>query len=90
MFSLNPLDVLNQRNIKFLPPHFSKIKVSDGDIFGNQLENWIITKLKGRFCIIRSPSINNEGHLKSSTFVAFEDHKELTYFMLACPYLRRN
>jgi hypothetical protein len=36
------------------------------------------------------PHVDQEGKLKSATFVAFEDHKELTYFMLACPHLRRN
>jgi hypothetical protein len=35
------------------------------------------------------PVIENE-KLKSSLIVAFEDHSEMTYFMLACPHLRRN
>ena len=33
---------------------------------------------------------DKDGNLKSTTFMAFEDQKELTYFMLACPHLRRN
>lgn len=90
MFDLNPIDVLKQREVKFLPSHFSKIKVSDSDMFDNKISSWIRTKLKGRFCIIRIPDINEDGKLKSCNFVAFENQKELTYFMLACPYLRRN
>ena len=90
MFNLNPLDVLNRRELKVLPPHFSKIKISDGDLFDNKIKNWISTKLKGRYCIIKTPAIDPGGNLKSATFVAFEDQKELTYFMLACPHLRRN
>ncbi len=89
MFDLNPLDVLKQREVKVLPPHFSKIKVSDSAILGDELESWIDVKLKGRYCITRSPHVDQEGKLKSATFVAFEDQKELTYFMLACPHLRR-
>lgn len=89
MFNLNPIDVLNQREMNTLPPHFSKIKVADGDLFDGRVKQWIRTKLKGRFCIAKSPSIDQGGNLKSATFVAFEDQKELTYFMLACPHLRR-
>lgn len=90
MFDLNPIDVLKQRELKTLPPHFSKIKISDADMFDGKIESWILTKLKGRYCILRTPAIDNDGNLKSSTFVGFEDQKELTYFMLACPHLRRN
>jgi hypothetical protein len=90
MFDLNPIDVLKQREIKTLPPHFSKIKVSDSELFEGNIDSWIKNRLKGRYCIVRSPSIDNGGNLKSATFVGFEDQKELTYFMLACPHLRRN
>jgi hypothetical protein len=89
MFDLNPIDVLKQRKLKTLPSHFSKIKISESEIFEG-IEDWIKTKLKGRYCLVRSPSIDNSGNLKSTIFVGFEDQKELTYFMLACPNLRRN
>jgi hypothetical protein len=90
MFNLNPIDVLKQREIKTLPPHFVKTKVDDADFFGGGIAAWIQTKLKGRFCILRAPGIDSSGNLKSSTYIGFEDHKEMTYFMLACPHLRRN
>lgn len=89
MFDLNPLDVLKQRKLKTLPPHFSKIKVSESELFEG-VEEWIKTKLKGRYCLIRCPNIDNHGNLKTTSMVGFEDQKELTYFMLACPILRRN
>jgi hypothetical protein len=90
MFDLNPIDVLKQRKLKTLPPHFSQFKLTDVDFLLGEFEDWIGTKLKGRYCIVRSPNIDQDGRCKSSTFVAFEDQKELTYFMLACPHLRRN
>ena len=90
MFNLNPLDVLNVREVTTLPPHFGKIKVTEADLFDKKLKQWIRTKLKGRFCIAKVPNVESSGQLKSSTFIGFEDHKELTYFMLACPHLRRN
>jgi hypothetical protein len=90
MFDINPIEVLNQRELSTLPPHFAKVKVADADLFDNKIKNWIKAKLKGRYCIVKSPAIDSSGNLKSSTFAAFEDQKELTYFMLACPHLRRN
>lgn len=90
MFDLNPLDVLKQRELHTLPPHFSKIKISESDSWDGNIEKWIKAKLKGRFCVVKSPSLEQDGRLKTITYVGFEDHKELTFFMLACPYLRRN
>jgi hypothetical protein len=90
MFDLNPIDVLKQREVETLPPHFSKTRIADVELFDGDVLNWIKNKLKGRFCLLRTPLIDQEGRLKSTTIVAFEEQKELTYFMLACPYLRRN
>jgi hypothetical protein len=89
MFDLNPIDVLKQRKLKTIPPHFSKIRVSEGEIFEG-LEDWVKIKLKGRYYLTKKPSIDSTGNLKSTFFIGFEDQKELTYFMLACPFLRRN
>ncbi len=91
MFDLNPLEVLNKRSVSHIPPHFAKFKIDDQGLFQHSsLENWVKAKLKGRYAISKQPTIDKDGHLKTATFVAFEDQKELTYFMLACPYLRRN
>lgn len=90
MFDLNPLDVLKKRKVSYMAPHFSKLKISESDFFDSNLENWIFNKLKGRFYILRTPGVSEDNKLKNSLIVGFEDQKELTFFMLACPYLRRN
>lgn len=90
MFDLNPIDVLKKRKLGYLPVHFAKIKITDSELLEGVVEDWIQNKLKGRYCIARYPTIDQTGSLKSATFAAFEDEKELTYFMLACPHLRRN
>ena len=89
MFDLNPMDVLKQRKLKTVAPHFSQLNISDSEIFEG-LEDWIKVKLKGRYYICRRPALDKNGNLRSSYFVGFEDQKELTYFMLACPHLRSN
>jgi hypothetical protein len=91
MFNLNPIEVLKQRKLSTLPLHFSKIKISDDGFFfiENNIESWIKNKLKGRYCIVYQPAIDGDGKFKSCLFAGFEDPKELTYFMLACPDIRR-
>jgi len=89
MIELNPLDVLESRKLNRIPPHFSKTKIDDREFFNHELEDWIKVRLRGRYSLKSIPAIDKDGKLNTSTFVAFEDEKELTYFMLACPNLRR-
>lgn len=89
MFNINPLDVLNHRQVKTLPPHFCKSKLTDSNFVDEKITNWVKANLKGRFCIVRSPGVDSKGSFRSSTVIGFEDPKEMTYFMLACPHLRK-
>jgi hypothetical protein len=87
MYNLNPLDVLKAREVKTLPPHFVKCKLSDVLFIEDDIKSWVRNKLSGRFCIVRTPIISDSGQLRSSTVIGFETKKELTYFMLACPFI---
>lgn len=89
MMEINALDVLNRRKVNYIPDHFSKMKINDNEANVVEAEFWIKNKLKGRYFLLKAPSISHDGKLKNSTVVGFEYHKELTYFMLACPHLRR-
>jgi hypothetical protein len=87
MIELNPLNVLNKRSLKWLPPHFAKSRITFSAVFQQEkIDTWIKHRLKGRYCVLHKPDSSNT----PSLVVGFEDEKELTYFMLACPYLRRN
>jgi hypothetical protein len=89
MLEINELDVIGVRVLDYIPKHFARIKISDRDYFETDISNWISNRLKGRYVISTMPSIDSQGRLKVATYVAFEDQKELTYFMLACPHFRR-
>ena len=89
MFDLNPMDVLQQRKLKTVAPHFTELNISDSEIFEG-IEDWIKVKLNRRYYICKKPAQDKSWNLRSLHFVGFEDQKELTYFMLACPHLRRN
>lgn len=86
---INPLEVLNKRVLDFLPKHF--VRTCIGEVDAREIKTWIRSNLKGRYCVVSYPTINeNTGRLRHAKFVGFEDPKELTYFMLACPYKRRD
>lgn len=90
MIELNPLNVIQERKLSWCPPHFKTAKIKSQDTGwwaigtpANDLEDWITFRLQGRYCIINTPTESGE----QTTSVGFEDEKELTYFMLACPHI---
>lgn len=90
MIDLNPLEVLDERKVNVLPPHFAKHRLANSRREVQSIEDWVKDKLNGRYCVANYPNLDNSDKLHTSTFIGFEDQKELTYFMLACPHLRRN
>ena len=89
MFKINELDVIGTRKLNYIPNHFVKIKINNFDNFDDNIESWISNRLSHRYSICIIPSIDSKGKLKNATYAAFENQKELTYFMLACPHFRR-
>ena len=85
---LGPLDILNMRELDFLPKHFVTTPINDR--YSQKIIHWVRNKLAGRYCVCRTPQIDSDNKLKAVSVIGFEDDKELTYFMLACPYIRRN
>jgi hypothetical protein len=90
---MNPytyLDLLNARQLNWNPVSFHTTKISIFESLNiDDLTNWIKEKLVGRFYINRTPVVASDNRLKSILVLGFEEEKELTYFMLACPYFRR-
>lgn len=92
---VNPLNVLKAREIKYLPPHFSVIKLpvnSYNDIHtfrSKKIRNWIYKNLQGRFYVEDSTTRRFKGQeaklFPSKIIVAFENSSELSFFNLACP-----
>lgn len=85
---INPLNILKKRKLSYFPVHFVKAKIFDQGFIENSVVDWVDSKLTGRYAILNFPSLS-EGKISLATYIAFEEQKELTYFMLACPFLRR-
>ena len=74
-YAISPLAVLNKQSVKFMPRHFSTVEINQHW----DLEPWIKGHIKGRYSIQSSTTVS----------VGFEEPADLTYFLLACPYIRR-
>jgi hypothetical protein len=85
------LDLLNERQMQYLPPHFVTLQLDDNVAlsYKEQITNWIRTKLQGRYALLKSIGLNSDQKMKASLIVGFEKPNELTYFIIACPFLRR-
>lgn len=87
----NTLDLLNERQLAYIPPQFSCLQLDDNVIYSNKekIVNWIRTKLNGRYALLKSVGIDSTQRMKSSFIVGFEKPSEMTYFIIACPFIRR-
>lgn len=91
---VNPLNVFGMRRVKFCPPHFESANIELTYNIAKSLENWIDENTKGRYYIgqqvSNEPTSNDptKKRIKYSTVVSFENNKDLSYFLLACPYLK--
>jgi hypothetical protein len=85
--NFNALDALKKRQLDFMPVHFKHTEVSQRD--KNKIVSWVQNKLNGRFAVANLPRVDSNDKLIYDPVIGFEDEKELTYFMLACPFTRR-
>lgn len=86
--NINLLDILKKRKLNYSPLHFKKIEI---DLFDKtNIEEWVKNKLHGRYYIVNTQKVDKNNRLKNIVEIGFEDESELTYFILACPHLRRN
>jgi hypothetical protein len=92
VINYNCLDLLGHRRLVSIPVHFARCNISamKSTTFqqGNEIIAWITIKLQSRFAMSLTPVINKDQQLATEWVVGFEDHSELTQFVLACPYLR--
>lgn len=87
MIKVNHLDVLNMRRVSNPPHHFSFCIIELPYHKVNLVTRWISSHLKSKFYFAESLDlVDNKYVIKYK--IGFEDHKELSFFFLACPYLQ--
>jgi len=85
---LNPLNVLDIRKVEFCPPYFETVTLNIRYNILDALKEWIQHHCTGRYYVGQTVSLNETDSIAIVIKVGFEEKKELSYFMLACPHLK--
>ena len=87
----NPLEFFDLRKADYLPPHFEVVTTPTMYNLEESISKWIRDNLKGRYYVGKGVNIledNIVNNIATVLKVGFEDPKEASYFMLACPHLK--
>jgi hypothetical protein len=84
----NPLNIFNLRKVDQFPPYFDFINIPFTYNIQESIERWIESNLKGRYYIGRTVDLIDNKIQGNLIKIGFEESKEMSYFMLACPYLK--
>ncbi len=92
--NINPLNVFGMRRVSFCPPHFESANVDMTYNMTRVIETWIEEHTKGRYYLGQKIALDQNSNdssrrrIKYTTSISFENSKDLSYFLLACPYLK--
>ena len=78
----NPLNVFGIRKVKTPISYFEYVNLPSSYNIEESLSNWIDSNV-GRKIIL-----DNDNSFHQVITIGFEETKEMSYFMLACPHLK--
>tara|TARA_B100000497_G_C7426560_1_gene267047 strand:+ start:77 stop:358 length:282 start_codon:yes stop_codon:yes gene_type:complete len=84
----NPLNVFEVRQVKSALPHFEYVNLPIKYNLEESLVKWINQNLKNRFYTGKNVTLDSDNKLTQVLTVGFEETKDMSYFMLACPHLK--
>jgi hypothetical protein len=84
----NPLNVFEVRQVKSPPPHFEYIHLPSTYNLEHSLSKWITKHCKHRFYLRKNVVLDSNRKMVNVITVGFEETKDMSYFMLACPHLK--
>jgi len=85
---INPLNVFEARRVSFCPPHFEIITIEKTYNIEDAISEWISKNCTGRFFIGPTIELDSNNKIVTKLKIGFENIKEISYFMLACPLLK--
>jgi len=85
----NALNFFGIRKATSVAPHFEYITIPYTYNIEDSLNKWVQKNLKGRYFLSKTVGVSTQsGKVETLLKVGFEDSKEMSYFMLACPLLK--
>ena len=89
-FKINPVNIFGTRRRDFPPVHFDYVNIDISYNLREAIERWIDHNCKSKYYIGKELELDNENKIITRYRIGFENPKELSYFMLACPHLKYN
>ena len=84
----NPLNLLDLRRVRFPARHFHYTIIHRFNPNRNMsIDDWINQNLNGRYYVGQSILLDNTNTITYVMKIGFEEEKELSFFLLACPDL---
>ena len=84
----NPLNVFNIRKLKTAVPYFEYVNLPVTYNIEEALSTWIDSNLRNRYYIGRKITLDSDNKFNQVITVGFEENRDMSYFMLACPHLK--
>ena len=81
-------DFFEIRRLSYEPSHLATIDLSHTYNMEPAISKWIDTNLKKRYFLKKVIGLTKENKIETVLRAGFEDPKELSYFVLACPLLK--
>lgn len=85
---ISPQEFFNIRKLTHHSPHLASIDLPFTYNLEKSIEKWIKQNLKHRYFISKTIGLTKANKIDNVIRVGFEDKKELSYFVLACPFLK--
>ena len=85
---INPLEVFEVRRVINAPPHFEYVNLPMRYNIEDSIVKWVKNNLKHRFYVGKNVALDDENKLIQVLTVGFEETKDMSFFMLACPHLK--
>jgi hypothetical protein len=87
----NPHNLLGTRKLPIIPDYFETLNIEYKYNTVDAVDKWIYSNLKGRYAICKSVNISDTTNkIETVVKIGFENEKEASYFLLACPLLKYN
>lgn len=84
---VNPLNVVGQRKLSHIPPHFNVMTVNNVSQQEN-IDRWIYNNLNSRYCVKLTQCLDDKRKIIDVCEIGIEDPREITMLGLACPFLQ--
>ena len=84
----NSLNFFKLRRVEFAAPQFEYVTIKTSNLqIIKKINKWIEANLNSRYYSGQKISLDQNNSIVYNAKIGFEDQKELSFFLLMCPYV---